>query len=246
MNAADEGSWIAPRHAALAQRLMVRAVEHCGRWAEVAELWTSASETVARRDLSAQLDSREHADAAGQRAAAKARRAVLAALEERDWGALESLEVERERWSSVFAVCATALGGDELGDRERSEVWIHLVCAQLDEWNLTVGSDGEAAPRSDRRVLLGGEAWGAAITAPGVARWWQALAVLEWVERNGPAGLDSLEWWPEAWRLSGARPPALFASEDRATRWLLPRLRQNSAGWELDLGPELPAGESSS
>ena len=239
MTSAYDDSLIAPRHAALAQRLMVRAVEHCGRWADVAELWTSASETIARRELG------ERADGAVERSSAAARRAVLAALEERDWGALESLELERERWSSVFAVCATALGGDELGDRERPEVWGHLVRAQLAEWELAVEQADAGVSNGARRVLLGAEAWVAAIAAPGVERWWQALAVLEWVERNGPEGLEALEWWPEIWRLSGARPPVMFASEDRATRWLLPRMRQNSAGWELDLGPAVEAGSVS-
>lgn len=223
-----EPALLAPRHEALAQRLMVRAVEHCGRWADVAELWTSASETIARRELG------ERSEGDGERSSAAARRAVLAALEERDWGALESLELERERWSSVFAVCATALGGDELGDRERSEVWPHLVRAQLDEWGVGV----PAGPGAGRRVVTGAEAWVAAIAAPGIERWWQALAILEWIERNGPEGLEDLEWWPEVWRFSGSRPPVLFASEDRATRWLLSRLRQNAAGWELDVGPE--------
>jgi hypothetical protein len=223
---------IAPRHGALAQRLIVRAVEHCGRWADVAEMWTSASETIARRELDAGMRD------VGPTSSAAARRAVLAELEQRDWRTLETLERERERWSAVFAVCATALGGDELGDRERPELWMHLVRAQLTEWGSEVAESTQAGVADERRVFSGSEAWIRGIAAPGVERWWQALAVLEWVERNGPEGLGGLEWWPEVARLSGERPPVLFASEDRATRWLLARLRQNSAGWELDLGPE--------
>lgn len=238
--------WIGEIQEVHARRLAIAAVEHCTRWTEVAVSLRErlVGDEVAPESATAQVSMRAE-----------------------DLSRLGELEIQSDRWGRVLAVAATALGGDELGDRERPAMWIALGEVQLETWGAPteVRSLNEVRPQGSSRrrraaapgqstqpVSVGGGALLQALEAPGVRHWWQALSLFSWMVDLGFECLGELRFdgsreqlsgstWPSGWPLPG-RQGASGAGPDEVLERAVDRAPDRALDRGLDKGSDWLTG----